>query len=283
MNRVSYVDGFARKALGDVPVLVGYRLAELSREAAGAGVPTPSLTFQPATRELISLWIDGLNGRELLQRYMKGNSSFAAVPKTFWSSLLSPLVHLHRSKLKRADLQPFDSYRRIRPRLQNKNMCAAAIGISREWRLYRTLRNIGSSLIPVHDIESWVPVHGDFHVGQVIFDTDNHTPMLLDLDDLAIGVPESDIGNCIAHLVTAFGDVTNRITEKFNDLTHLLLECYFESTSRQLAPELVNFYGAAALLRRVLKLSERHRDESLVYVLSAAETLAASCHGDLVR
>ncbi len=283
MNRVSHVDGFARKALGDLPLVVGYRIEKLSHEAARAGVPTPSLTFRPTTRELIAPWIDGYNGRELLQRYMKGNPGFANVPKTYWVSLLEPLTQLHHSKLNNAVLTRLDPYRRIRPRLANKKSDVGINCVSREMRLYQTLTDIGIHLLLVHDMDSWIPVHGDFHVGQVMFGTNNNTPILLDLDDLALGLPESDIGNCIAHLVTSFDDVTNRVIEKFIDLKHSLLECYVELTSNQLAPALVDFYGAVALLRRMLKLSERHGGLSLECMSSAVEVLAESCRGELVK
>jgi len=280
MNRVSHVDGFARKALGDVPPRVGYRIEKLSHELTVAGVPTPLLTFQPVTRELIAPWVNGYNGRERLQHIMQDSQSFANVSAPFWRSLFEPLAQLHRSELTSNALKQLDPYRRIRSRLENKDPCGGTHALGRERRLYQTLANTSEKLTSIHDVNNWVPVHGDFHVGQVMFGTDSDTPVLLDLDDLALTVPESDIGNCIAHLVTAFGHVTQGVFEKFNHLKLMFQGCYFELTSVSLSPELINFYGAIALLRRELKLVERDRDLSLKCILGAAEALVEASSGE---
>jgi len=280
MNRVSHVDGLARKALGDLPLAVGYRIEKLSHEVNNAGVPTPLLTFRPMTRELIAPWVNGYNGRERLRRMMKGNPNFTNVPTTYWLSLLEPLVQLHRSDLRNTALVQLDPYRRVRPRLKSKGPCVGRKTPTRELDLYQTLENVGVNLTSIHDANNWVPVHGDFHVGQVMFGTDSNTPVLLDLDDLALGMPESDIGNCIAHLVTAFDDVTEQLFENFNHLKLLLQQCYTELSSIYLSSELINFYGAIALLRRELKLVEQHRSVSIECMLATAEVLIESCKGE---
>ena len=42
-----------------------------------------------------------------------------------------------------------------------------------------------------------VIVHGDYHVGQILIESVTGDVWLLDLDDLALDQPESDLGNPI--------------------------------------------------------------------------------------
>ncbi|MEZ5659925.1 MAG: phosphotransferase [Burkholderiaceae bacterium] len=156
------------------------------------------------------------------------------------------LAQLHRlAPATMPDLPVFDPLLRIRPRL-------AARG---ETWMSAVLAAAGPPT--GHRGDPGVVVHGDLHAGQFLLD-DSGSLWLLDLDDLAHGSPESDLGNFAAHLATAAGVPGRGHREPFEATLALVCDAY----ARQ-SPDVgidrcrLGAYARLALLRRALKLAER--------------------------
>ena len=156
---------------------------------------------------------------------------------------LGPLIRavstLHAAGV--TGLDPFDPLTRIRPRL---------VGGDAPWMSDWIARHMPPPSAPGL-------VHGDFHAGQLIRDRQGAV-WILDLDDLALGPPEADIGNFAAHLATrpetrrghpiaGFGDWLGGIVAHYSGADH----------------DLADRYGRIALLRRGLKLAEAGDDTVL--------------------
>jgi aminoglycoside phosphotransferase (APT) family kinase protein len=98
-------------------------------------------------------------------------------------------------------------------------------------------------------------VHGDFHAGQLIMDSAGRV-WLLDLEDLATGAPESDLGNFAAHLATRPETRRGPIQQGFEHWLGHTLEAY-RSIGGVGHSGLAHSHGRIALIRRALKLRER--------------------------
>lgn len=134
-----------------------------------AGIATPAAT-RIAPDALAFPRIDGRSGTALASDL---------------ATLLAPLAALHRAAV--PGLAPHDPFHRIRPRLNH-----APTALRARIEALETAGNPAPS----------VTIHGDFHPGQVIAAPDG-TGWLIDLDDLAHGAPEADLGNLLAYLLTA--------------------------------------------------------------------------------
>lgn len=152
---------------------------------------------------------------------------------------LAPLASLHVCALDR--LPQFDPLRRIIPRIDLLTDSALRTALGRLAQTGPT----GTALI-----------HGDFHLGQVICDTHDQA-WLIDLDDLAIGPAEADIGNLIANLATQDhlpGPFSVRIKNWRKDVLGMWARMGQTANSAK-----VDHFTALALIRRHLKLREHAR------------------------
>jgi aminoglycoside/choline kinase family phosphotransferase len=91
-------------------------------------------------------------------------------------------------------------------------------------------------------------VHGDFHYGQVLIDPTKVG--ILDFDQAHTGPVVADLGNLLAHL--RFQHIKGRQPEDAS-LTEAFLEAYARATQKPLAPEVVSWWTALALLRKSVK------------------------------
>ena len=277
--RLQQTDGTARKSLGDCPPEIGQQLADNSQLLAAAGVHTPPATFDAATNVLVSPWVHGVSGRQLARRYrgyFNHCTSADAGTHRYFERSLQPLVQLHSTNPQDLGLAPLDPWRRIEPRLPKEDEECVDVELSWARQLYQTLRTNAVDLGIEQPTQGLVLVHGDFHVGQLVFGTLASEPWMVDLDDLALGMAESDLGNMIAHLVTSSDLMTGDVLARFRELRPILRQIYSKQSDRQVSASLIDFYGAAALLRRALKLRERRtRLPVTTEILAAAQALSS--------
>jgi hypothetical protein len=250
--RVRRDGAWVRKAVPDAAS--GPGLARRSQLLAARGIRTPQACYHASAREFVFPWISGIPGREMLRRAdgLPAASHLAAC--------LVPLVRLHGTDPAGLDLQPLNPWRRIDPRLLELQGTAysdmarvlfrAALGARPSTE--RRLADLG---VQRHGAAQAV-VHGDFHIGQLLFARVGDEPWLLDLDDLALGPRESDLGNFAAHLATV-DQCVNCTFDRFRGLTSLLCPLYDALAECRVDRNTVEAYGAIALLRRALKLHRR--------------------------
>lgn len=194
----------------------------------GAGLHTPAASpLAPAT-----LAFTRLTGRS-------GAALLADLP-----TLLAPLAALHRTPL--PGLAPHDPFRRITPRL---SLAPPA--------LQARIAALATRPMPT----STATLHGDFHPGQVIA-TEDGTPWLIDLDDMAFGPPEADLGNLLAWLLTS---PTARDRAPAGGWRRALLNAW---TGHELHPTTLSVQTEIALIRRALKLFAQGEDGPLTRILA---------------
>lgn len=184
-----------------------------SRAARAAGVQTPAVLAQADAQTL-----------HFARIMPQGQASVPQMLRALGGLWAMPDIGLAR----------FDPFLRIRPRLPN----APAWTVDMLGRLQAQDRAL-----------SWRAdraLHGDFHPGQVLRDAAGMV-WLIDLDDMALGPPEADLGNLAAWMATQSpGD---------------LVEGPAVAQVLALAPladaSLVAHFCAIALMRRALKLAEK--------------------------
>ncbi len=141
------------------------------------GVPTPPAIQYGKSGEVWFPFLAGVGG---LERLVEEG------PDTL-SNLLGPVVQLHKIPIPDR-LEAFDPFARIVERVRGPDD-AAIDSLAEKYR--RSL--------PAPKVTGII--HGDFHAGQLLTDN-SHQVWLLDLEDLAVGPGEADIGNFAAHLAT---------------------------------------------------------------------------------
>ncbi|HSF96331.1 MAG TPA: phosphotransferase [Thermohalobaculum sp.] len=206
------------------------QIAAWTAALRGAGVPTPEARLDTATGALIFPVIEGTSG--LASIVERGESAL--------TELLRPLLALHRAAV--PGLSPFDPAAKIYARLEPRDPAP----------LRDELRALLAALpAPA----SPGPVHGDFHAGQLVLDPAGRA-WLLDLEDLAAGAPESDLGNFAAHLGTRPETRRGPVRDGFEHWLDHVLGAY-SGIGGQAAAELARLHGRIALIRRALKLDRR--------------------------
>ncbi|MEZ5912486.1 MAG: phosphotransferase [Paracoccaceae bacterium] len=173
--------------------------------------------------------IAGVSGIDLL----------AAAPMV---DLLAPLGMLQG--VRAGDVPRFDPLLRIRPRL----MAGVADWLGRALGRLRPATTGGTVLL-----------HGDFHLGQLIRDRTGEV-WLIDLDDLAAGPQEADLGNVIAHLATSGPAARGGFDRSLAFWRDAVLAAWF-ALGRGCDPALVDRFLRLALIRRHLKLREAGRPD----------------------
>jgi aminoglycoside phosphotransferase (APT) family kinase protein len=279
-DRVRQVGNTMRKRFERSDTGLARRVMQYADYLSATGVRTPAAMLDTTTNELVADWIEGATGWDCLRtaRVSRQPSGWRALPEDLFKRLLEPVATLHAIDPCGLNLEPLDIWRRITPRLEYIQDFLPRSETVRAQQLYSRLRDM-QALMDASHTPANVAVHGDYHVGQLLFDRTSACAWLLDLDDLALGVPESDIGNFIAHLSTSadltFGDVF----QDFMSLEVLLSKRYTALCHKRLNPVRTGFYGAVALLRRALKLGVNGvREPAIHTILDACEILAESIH-----
>lgn len=245
------------------PLKIGYlergaSLAILSASLNEAGVPTPVGRLDRHARGLVFPWLYGAEVRHLI----RSSCGMHGAVDALWTTLLQPLVRLHA-------------------------VAPASLSLPEHDAMKHVSRRIGSSswgesddrLVPFHDklrqavreerhalSERRIVVHGDFHVGQVLVDSAAGTSWVVDIDDVALGVAEMDVGNLVAHLVTspalslpaisAASTNESAIDESYQVWCSRIGKRYESLSGTPLSVDRLRLYGAVAMLRRALKLAE---------------------------
>lgn len=268
-ERVRRDGATARKRLDDRRAAHGRWVQELSGELRRRGLVTPSAHYEPYAHELVFDWIDGESGRELLR---EGND----ISQAQLRDCLAPLAILHSIDPTGLSLTPFDPWHRIQPRIVSvpgdEEVREAAQRAAAT--LTRVFKSGGAT--PVGSVDRPpVVVHGDYHVGQLVFETSARRPWLLDLDDAALGPVEADLGNFLAHFASANLPPVEHVRRSFVILAPPLRHIYADLTDIETNATWLTSYAALALLRRALKLNEcRAPSKPLLALLALSDELA---------
>jgi hypothetical protein len=223
------------------------------RQLVGAGLRTPPVRYDAVANEFVSPWIHGETGRAALRGCLGEDAADASrATDSFLDAALAPLVVLHNLRACELSLRLLDPWRRIDPRLDPRE--GSWLDPARRLRA-ALATDLGAALAGAE--ARVVPVHGDFHAGQLILDAADDSAWLLDLDDLAAGPVESDLANFAAHVVTSEDLHRGEVPGPFAVLVRRLAARYQRLASRSCDEDLLRYYGAAALLRRALKLHGR--------------------------
>lgn len=185
------------------------------------------------------------SGRALIYPLIRGRAGMAAVA-TFETGVLRQIMAqtaaLHGATIPK-NTHRFDPLGKIVSRLDCTAECAyqriindALEDIDRARRQYRL-------------------IHGDLHAGQFIIDGGGYV-WLLDLDDVAVGDPEADLGNFAAHLATR---PETSLQSPLDAMRHWQTEVLnaYAKTGKTANGFLTDAYGRIALVRRALKKAER--------------------------
>jgi streptomycin 6-kinase len=255
------VDGLLHKPLHD-PLAAARRASSIF--AAG-------LRTLPARADGDSLAMFRVGGSTLRERIVPDGTAIRSATKlarTVAPSLALALSSLSTMPRATSGLARFDPFAKIRPRLVPGSVAKAAMGEDLSQRAADLAGRIERQLSS-HEMPTTI-VHGDFHVGQVLLPPDGGRPIIIDLDDLAVGHREADLANLIAHVVSSRTLYEGPVAQGFRALVRALV-----NETDLLDRDLLGLYGAAALLRRALKLSEQgERIAWLTSLLSAANALS---------
>lgn len=251
----------ARKFLGSRPSTLGRRLARRSKLLAAAGVHTPIGVYDEQSNELVFPWIKGRSGRELLRHERTGatDTGWDAVSDQLFAAFLKPLSKLHSTDPNGIGLASLDPWRKVYPRLRDRINGRPNIELILDiaWSTYLYLKDFLEDVHSTDALSAQPLIHGDFHVGQILFEPHADSAWLLDTDDAALGPAEYDLGNFIAHIVTSEDLYVGDIAVGFAQLQRRVCALYAELSGHSSDRTLVTLYGTSALLRRALKLLER--------------------------
>lgn len=167
---------------------------------------------------------------------------------------LSVLTCLCRMEMK--GLPAYDPFLRIDARL----------GAVRHAPAYSALKDMIEHLRSV-PLPTQGTLHGDFHPGQVLRD-DAGALWVIDLDDMARGPVEADLGNLAAWRLTQAGMPPPDLSSLARE-TQALCTAWTRMDGGG-DPALALHFARIALIRRALKLAERGRRDLLEGIVSAA-------------
>jgi len=222
-----------------------------TEEIRSRGVPVPFLEREGDG--LLTGWLSGLPVRTRI-------AAGAPLTEAALRHWLEPVSRLHGSEPP-SDLAPHDPFRRIRPRLDRADAPSAARELSRRLECHPAR--------PRGDVF----LHGDLHVGQLI--DDGNRTWLLDVDDVGRGPAAHDLGNLVAHLVTA--GLPGLSPDHAPPLIAEVASAY-AATGCAPRPDSAGLRWSVAvgLLRRGLKLDEAGRVERARLALAVAASITAA-------
>jgi len=259
----------------------GKRLASLSSSLSVAGVPTPVGRYDVVNNRLAFPKLSGIEARLLIKKL----SDDLTTTEWFWSLLLKPLSCLHTVDQSSLDLKPIDPLRHVSRRLLETTDDALSFPAN---SLHEILKKSIKDDLNQLSLELTV-CHGDYHVGQILIDPVEITSSVVDLDDVGLGLVEMDLSNLVAHMTTSPGlalhrfkitDATNATVDQqlfdqqFLFWSDKLIKIHQASSTLPISSRRIALYGAAALMRRALKLNERGHSRQLIQsILQGADAL----------
>ena len=226
-------------------------IVEAARFLKAQDAPVLDLALDDARELLLMTRIEGEDLRKIaaVRQRCSGHQSLGAIADLM-TLAMSELAAFHRAgqAFPAGELPAFDPFAKVRPRLQ------FVYNDDQRLRIGRLAHVLEARLARMGAQPSTI-VHGDFHVGQVLVDGTTAATYVVDLDDVAIGNPASDVGNFAAHVVTASSLYTGPVRDGIEALIEELSAAYrARNGALLLDPIAVSLYASAALLRRLLKL-----------------------------
>jgi Phosphotransferase enzyme family len=231
-----------------------------------AGVTVPETSKDTLTGALRQPWIDGLTLCESLVAAGPMTTAIEfAQHKQHFKGVMNVVGKLHGASACSDGLQSFKPFRLVDRRLNALPPGRLSLGNRRLAGEIRAQLGACLATFPMTG-----PVHGDLHARQVIQDKTTGVWWLIDLDDVALGSPEVDIGNFCAHIASTPAINGTSVNHAFEIMTALCLDTYDGS----LAQRSINLFGSAALVRRALKCAEQLGSQARVeMILLAAQHL----------
>jgi hypothetical protein len=224
-------------------------VAGVAQNLRESGVRTPAAIVESLSNTIVSSWINGPTLRQVLE--ISGPFFAAGELRQFdplFREVLSTIATIHMAHINAVAIAPIDSFRTIDQRVGEgvlERLPAGAVGSFEA--LLASLKRQTASIKPSRTI------HGDCHVGQVIFDYASGQWWVLDLDDVALGVPEHDLANFAAHLVSTSTIFKGDLISGIADMTAIIDKHYEGEFEIARYRTLV----AVSLMRRAIKFLQK--------------------------
>ncbi len=284
-NAVDLGEGAAERAAGAILQLIPNTIFEkpikslagaramvgVAQSLAQKGGPVPALDLDETREVLIMPYIEGQDLRKIASTRQRcaGTGSVEAILDLFIVAM-GELARFHRAgvEVDASALKAFEPFAKVRPRIP------FLYNDGQRERVENLVGRLAARLSELETCHATI-VHGDFHFGQVMVESATARAHIIDLDDIAVGCPEADIGNFAAHVVTAGSLYSGDVTLGISTLLPVLIEAYqSDAGALRLNREAVALFASAALLRRLLKLYVAGRDVARHGdILAAAEAL----------
>lgn len=222
--------------------------AALANALRGAGAPVLPTLLDSKRSQITMPLLDGRDGRDMCRSEAQQGA------KATLRGCVAKLAEFHEAgvRVDPSSLSLFDPFSKIRPRIGNcpdPQLSSIAAKLSAQIEEALAFWDLDDAYTTL--------VHGDFHAGQVIFCRDGGECHIVDLDDVAIGMRESDLGNLIAHASTCAQITNGPIFGAAAEMLADFVGAYNRASHKPLDHRLTSLYCAASLLRRALKLIER--------------------------
>ncbi|MCG8690608.1 MAG: phosphotransferase [Minwuiales bacterium] len=211
------------------------RLVGRAHWIARAGGNTPAAEYCPGRNAVAFPAIDGTTG-------------VALIGKAALSELLVPLQAIRRSGF--PDLPVHDPLAKVMPRLAAD---------APQWLTGR-VAHLADMITDTGGV-----VHGDFHCGQLIRDGTGLV-WVIDLEDMARGPVEADLGNFVAHLATRAETRQADLAEGVRFWAERVLDAW-DRLGETSDPALFWRYVDIALTRRALKLRDERGEPGTLALL----------------
>ena len=266
-----------------VPQRPAAHVAKLSRRLFAAGVTTPPAIVAKGEDVLHFARLNGPTARDVWARIGPYRGDKPHDHASLIERVVTSAVSLHCSGIDPGSIGQLDPWAKINPRLAVGSHARDRLGSARIERvnaLFDVARlHYGEFAESVRN----VPVHGDFHLGQLISATGRKDLVLVDLDDIAFGPAEFDLANCAAHIATSPGLSAGSVLETATCLVRAFDEAYQTHSGRLLDARGMRVVLAVALMRRLLKLAEAGRLAGLDEILDAIGQLEVTGAGEFGR
>jgi hypothetical protein len=217
------------------------------------------LAYLPEWRMLLQAHLPGRTLYELLHQGLAEDSHLIGAARTI------AVLHAGRMPLENQYF-PSDEVSLIARSVAD--LQAAGLVDPRFQAVLARIMGLADSLAP----SSAAPVHRDFYDKQLLID--GHRTALIDLDTLALGFPEIDVANFLAHLhLRRLQEVTGRRLAAA--WARLFVQEYRRHSALPLEMGRVRFFMAAAFLRLACKYRVKENSPVLAeaLLLSAEQTL----------
>lgn len=237
-------------------------VAGVAESLRDSGVRTPEAVVEATSNTIVSSWINGPTLRQILE--IAGPFTTLGELRQFdpmFREVLFTLGSIHAARVNVVSIAPFNPFRMIDQRVGEGvlDRLPADVG-DRFSGVLASLKRKVSRIEPARTI------HGDCHAGQIIFDYASGQWWVLDLDDVALGVPEHDLANFATHLVSTSTIFRGDVISGIADMTAIIDKHY----DGEFCIERYRTLVAVSLLRRSIKFLQKFGLTPKVKTLFAA-------------